>query len=165
MFLWQFGSDGSVNYPGWYIDDVVIWDAERGMTEVEDEIVAVPSTYVLSQNSPNPFNPVTEIRFGIPNAGRVKLEVYNLQGQLVTTLVDEDMSPGWKHAIWDGTNTHGEPLVITMSSTRKPLACGSSTAITGPEPFPLSMTSPDRPSRSQRVRRRLPTWRKTNASV
>ncbi len=111
MFRWHFGSDGSVQYPGPYIDDVVIWDATRAMTDVDDGIpFAKPNTYALKQNRPNPFNPVTEIQFAIPEAGNVRLEVYNLQGQLVKTLVNEARSAGFWSATWDGTNNNGEQV-------------------------------------------------------
>jgi hypothetical protein len=49
----------------------------------------------LKQNYPNPFNPSTEIVFGIPREGRVRLQVYNLIGQNVATLVDEVLGAGY----------------------------------------------------------------------
>jgi fibronectin type 3 domain-containing protein len=107
QFRWHFGSDGSVQYPGPYIDDVVIWDASRSMTDVEDGITFMPKRYALNQNRPNPFNPVTEIQFAIPEAGNVRLEVYNLQGQLVKTLVNEARPVGFYSVTWDGTNNNG----------------------------------------------------------
>lgn len=54
---------------------------------------AVPAKFYLNQNYPNPFNPSTTIAYGLPDAGRVKLTVYNLLGEVVGTLVD-----GWKSA-------------------------------------------------------------------
>jgi len=72
------------------------------------ESQAIPTTYELSQNFPNPFNPVTTIRFGLPNAERVTLKVYNLLGKEVVTLVnDEKREAGYHISIWDGRNKHG----------------------------------------------------------
>jgi hypothetical protein len=58
----------------------------------------IPSEFVLRQNFPNPFNPSTRIEFGLPKESRVKLEVYNLLGEQVATVIDEVRSPGY-HAV------------------------------------------------------------------
>jgi len=50
--------------------------------------VAAPITFTLSPAYPNPFNPTTTIRFALPKLVKVKLEVYNINGQLVNTLTD-----------------------------------------------------------------------------
>ena len=52
----------------------------------------------LFPNSPNPFNPATQIRFQIPSAGRVSLKVYDIIGQEIATLVDGDRTAG-EHAV------------------------------------------------------------------
>jgi hypothetical protein len=65
----------------------------------------------LSQNHPNPFNPVTTIDYSIARAGHVSLKVYNVAGQLVRTLVDEAQSPEQvKPVIWDGRNDAGQSV-------------------------------------------------------
>ena len=63
----------------------------------------------LKQNYPNPFNPSTTIRYGIKTSGIVTIKVYNVAGQLVTTLVDEvkKAKEGGHVAIWNGTNNNG----------------------------------------------------------
>ena len=71
---------------------------------------ALPDNFTLDQNFPNPFNPTTQIRFGIPEAGSVTLKIYNSVGQLVKTLVDENMSEGYHQVTWDATDNSGSKL-------------------------------------------------------
>ncbi len=68
-------------------------DMKPGATAVE-KIKDIISSYELKQNYPNPFNPTTKISFNINYAGKVRLNVYNLLGQLVSTLVDEELTAG-----------------------------------------------------------------------
>jgi hypothetical protein len=67
----------------------------------------LPEAFSLDQNYPNPFNPNTMIRFALPNDCWVKLEVYNLLGQKVKTLVDQMLKAGTKEVVWDGKNHAG----------------------------------------------------------
>ncbi|MGH7493499.1 MAG: SBBP repeat-containing protein [bacterium] len=66
-------------------------------------IGADPAGFVLEQNAPNPFNPVTTIQFAVPHASQVKLKVYNLAGQEVATLVDQPLAPGVHRINWDAS--------------------------------------------------------------
>jgi len=76
--------------------------ASIGINEISSEI---PSKYSLQQNYPNPFNPVTKIRFNISKTTKVTLKVYNLLGQLVNTIVNnESVNPGVKEVSFDGSN-------------------------------------------------------------
>jgi len=76
--------------------------------EKQIEFQTIPSFYELSQNFPNPFNPSTTIRYGLPKAERVTLKVYNLLGEEVAALVnDEQRTAGYHVAIWDGRNKDG----------------------------------------------------------
>src|SRR5574341_998303 len=67
-----------------------------------------PKSFALSQNFPNPFNASTRIDFALAHSGRVTLEIYNLLGQKVKTLVSDYLAPGYKTVIWDGKNEAGE---------------------------------------------------------
>jgi hypothetical protein len=69
-----------------------------------DENPGIPGSIRLSQNSPNPFNAATMIDFYIPRTGHVELEIYNLLGQKIKTLIDKAMPPGPYTAYWDGTD-------------------------------------------------------------
>lgn len=59
--------------------------------------------YSLQQNYPNPFNPITTIRYSIPEPGKVTIEVLNMLGQNVATLVDDYKSAGWHSITFDGS--------------------------------------------------------------
>jgi hypothetical protein len=81
-----------------------------GPVGVYDDAVGLPKEFMLAQNYPNPFNPTTEIEFGLPINSSVSLQVFNLLGQRVKTLVDADMEAGYKSVVWDGTNDAGAQL-------------------------------------------------------
>jgi len=66
-----------------------------------------PAGYTLGQNYPNPFNPYTEIEYSLYRGGHVRLEIFNLLGQKIQTLVDQEQKRGIYRAIWDGTNHQG----------------------------------------------------------
>lgn len=68
---------------------------------------SVPRETCVYQNFPNPFNPSTRIRYQIAASGHVSLNIYNVAGQLVRTLVNEEKKPGFYETIWDGTNSLG----------------------------------------------------------
>lgn len=72
-----------------------------------DTDAELPTEFELSQNYPNPFNPTTTISFSLPAAGNVSLEVFNVLGQKVRTLVDGDMTAGLHSVEWDGRNEGG----------------------------------------------------------
>ena len=71
------------------------------------EIVAVPEQVELTGNYPNPFNPSTTIRFGLPDDGNVKIAIYSINGQEVTTLANSYFSKGYHEIKWDGKNPSG----------------------------------------------------------
>jgi hypothetical protein len=83
--------------------------AETGVVSVEiDETKnTVPTEFALSQNYPNPFNPTTSIEFSIPFNSNVSLIIYNLLGQAVTTLVNEEISAGNYNVVWNGEDQSG----------------------------------------------------------
>jgi hypothetical protein len=76
----------------------------------EHSYEVLPNQYSLAQNYPNPFNPETYIDFALPRSSHVTLTVYNMLGQQVRTLVDEQLSAGPKTATWDGTDDRGRPV-------------------------------------------------------
>jgi hypothetical protein len=75
----------------------------EGSTEEENK----PTAFLLSQNYPNPFNPVTNFKFSLPQASHVKIEIFNIVGQRVKTLLDEDMKTGVFVVDWNGKDEKG----------------------------------------------------------
>ncbi|MEK6570404.1 MAG: FlgD immunoglobulin-like domain containing protein, partial [Bacteroidota bacterium] len=78
------------------------------ITDVETIPIGIPTEYALSQNYPNPFNPTTLINFDLPKQSPVRLEIYDMLGQKVKTLINgEVMDPGYYKVTWNGTNQSG----------------------------------------------------------
>ncbi len=101
-----FGSDNSINGAGWYIDDIHL-ECELPVSSPEE---IAPAIFKLEQNYPNPFNPETQISFSLPTAQLVQMNVYNLKGQLVKSLVNSSMSAGKHQIVWDGTDDRGNAI-------------------------------------------------------
>ncbi|MGB2868805.1 MAG: T9SS type A sorting domain-containing protein [Bacteroidota bacterium] len=80
------------------------------LTSVERVANGIPSHFDLGQNYPNPFNPTTRIRYTIPEPGNVRLRVFDIRGNEVTTLVDESQSAGVYEAFWNGADRSGIPV-------------------------------------------------------
>ncbi|MCI0405929.1 MAG: T9SS type A sorting domain-containing protein [candidate division Zixibacteria bacterium] len=70
----------------------------------------VPTTFELGQNYPNPFNPTTTIEYALPQPSRVELKIYNILGQVVRALIDEEKPVGYHQVVWDGKDQLGRPL-------------------------------------------------------
>jgi hypothetical protein len=70
----------------------------------------VPLAYALEQNYPNPFNPVTNISFSLPKQENVRLDVFDILGKRVATLVNEERAPGAYEVLWNGTNDNGSSV-------------------------------------------------------
>jgi hypothetical protein len=69
---------------------------------IDDPVLPVPDQLVLQQNYPNPFNPTTTIAYSLPEASHVRLDIYNVKGQLVRTLINGEMPAGMHSVVWDG---------------------------------------------------------------
>ena len=80
------------------------------ITVTGDDIPPVPTTFVLYQNAPNPFNPATVIRFDLPHAAQVKLSVFNVKGELITVLADRHMTEGRKEITWSARDASGRTV-------------------------------------------------------
>ncbi|NQT61352.1 MAG: T9SS type A sorting domain-containing protein [Candidatus Marinimicrobia bacterium] len=75
-----------------------------------DEPGIIPAVYSLSQNYPNPFNPTTTISYGLPEQSTVKLTIFDIFGQEVTTLLNTSKPPGSYDVHWNGSDDSGNPV-------------------------------------------------------
>ncbi|MCK4446155.1 MAG: T9SS type A sorting domain-containing protein, partial [Candidatus Marinimicrobia bacterium] len=93
-----------------HFSSLVIKGETGTAVNTEKEKGIVPTGYVLRQNYPNPFNPTTLISYGIPIRTNVKISIYDLLGNEVKTLIDQEQSSGYKRIVWDGTNKYGRKV-------------------------------------------------------
>lgn len=80
------------------------WSFSTGIATSNENESELPRKPSLKQNYPNPFNPVTQIEFGIPKTSNVRVDIYNIIGQKVVTLVSESLRPGWHKYSFDAKN-------------------------------------------------------------
>lgn len=94
-------------------------DVHGNLSEFSNEVVgqyptdvpgALPTQLRLHPNAPNPFNPMTTIRFDLPSAGRVALAVYDVAGRLIRVLVAEELPAGSHQTVWDGRDSAGRAV-------------------------------------------------------
>jgi len=114
-----YDSNDAVKY---YVPHVIVFKADDsyGSVEIPYEFIArelgigdpgfIPESFSITDNYPNPFNPLTRIGYGIAEDCHVRIQVYNVLGELVKTLVSGHQSAGYRYAIWDGTNETGLPV-------------------------------------------------------
>ncbi|KAA3630979.1 MAG: T9SS C-terminal target domain-containing protein [Calditrichaeota bacterium] len=107
MVIVDNGIDGIV--------DDTIYLSNGSPLDVEDEQGALlPYRFELSQNYPNPFNPVTTIEYSLPRRSHVMIEIYNVLGQKVRTLVNREESAGLYTITWNGKDSGGEAVSTGM---------------------------------------------------
>ncbi len=81
---------------------------EKLKKDIADNML--PESYSLAQNEPNPFNPATEIRFQLPEAGRVTVKIFNSLGQEIRQLADRHYEAGNHTISWDSRDDHGKAV-------------------------------------------------------
>lgn len=96
----------SVDYYG-AAPDMGAFEWEPALHVVEEFL---PSKLQLHQNFPNPFNPSTQIVWSLPSVASVRLEIFNLKGELINTLVNEIRHSGSHSSTWDGTDFNGHSV-------------------------------------------------------
>jgi hypothetical protein len=92
-------------------DDIIVEGQPQGVGE-EGKGAGLPRAFNLSQNFPNPFNPMTTIRVNIPDDSRIKaaLTIYDIRGRLVRTLAEGPLTKGTHSYAWDGRDDSGRPV-------------------------------------------------------
>jgi hypothetical protein len=75
---------------------------------------AIPKVYGLRQNYPNPFNPTTQIKYDLPEDALVTINIYDLTGRSIKSLVNSNQSAGYRSIQWNATNNLGEPVSAGM---------------------------------------------------
>lgn len=108
--LYDLNADGTLecvitryNYPSFNEYDLLVYNT--GVTGVIAN--PIPMNFKMEQNFPNPFNPSTTIRYSISEDAKVKIIIFNTNGEQITTLVNEKLSAGEHEIIWNGTNSSG----------------------------------------------------------
>jgi len=98
------------------VDDVLLDASWFIQTAVDDG--TAPARLALGSNFPNPFNPKTTLRFGLPAKGPVDLAIYDVGGRRVTTLASGVMEAGTYELIWNGTDGEGRPVASGLYFSR-----------------------------------------------
>ncbi|MBP6876275.1 MAG: S8 family serine peptidase [Candidatus Eisenbacteria bacterium] len=87
----------------------VTMDAQ-GSLAPDEELAPLPARLCLAQNRPNPFGAATVLHFGLPSAGKVALQVYDVQGARVRRLLEGVLPAGYHDLLWDGRDQTGAPV-------------------------------------------------------
>ncbi|HOX85020.1 MAG TPA: FlgD immunoglobulin-like domain containing protein [bacterium] len=87
--------------------DLVRGDIDDQVTDVADQ-PAVPTEFMVSANYPNPFNPTTQLRFSLPQAADMRIEIFDNLGRRVSTLVDRTLAAGSHQVTWNGADETGQ---------------------------------------------------------
>jgi hypothetical protein len=112
--------NGDIDWPAAYSFPLLDWkDSDLPVEEIPDlwtptgigpEDGAMAYTFKLSQNFPNPFNPVTTIQYRVARHAQVTISVYNIAGQLTAILYNGEQKQGEYSVQWNGRDTHGRPV-------------------------------------------------------
>lgn len=132
QMVFGFGEPGEIAYPRGIAfsvtnDTIYVLDADlatqglkmysrgaTGLKEISDK--SLPVEFSLSQNYPNPFNPATKINFGIPEAGQVKVKIYDIIGREVATVLNDKLSAGNYEVDFNGTGLSSGIYLYELSS-------------------------------------------------
>jgi putative lipoic acid-binding regulatory protein len=86
-----------------------VWNITSNITDIGNNLLA-PSTTKLVGNYPNPFNPTTTIKYNLKETGFAQIVIYNIKGQTVNTLVDQNQDTGFHSVLWNGKDSSDIPV-------------------------------------------------------
>ena len=111
-FVHQFIDEGNFEIKSIVSDEEysleTIWDVTVDPATGSGEII--PTSTILYQNHPNPFNPTTNIRFAVTNAGNINISIYNIKGEQIKTLVNTSYPVGEHNVVWNGKDNNGKTV-------------------------------------------------------
>ena len=110
---------GAYEYGGENWVPGISWDLETTFGTAFNEVQGlsntnnqrpIPAIYKLFPAFPNPFNPITTLRYNLPGNSIVNIVIYDMLGKQVKTLVDQAQEAGYRKVVWDATNDYGKPV-------------------------------------------------------
>ena len=78
------------------------------------DLGVIPNIFALHQNYPNPFNPTTILSYDLPESEFVSIDIYDLMGRRVKSLINNNQDAGYRSVYWDATNDLGQPVSAGM---------------------------------------------------
>ncbi len=92
---------------------------QSAITDLQKEDKTIPTVFKLEQNYPNPFNPSTVIKFGIPERSNVLIKIYDILGEEVTTLVNEELGAGWYERSFNASELSSGVYIYRIQASQK----------------------------------------------
>jgi hypothetical protein len=109
--------DEIISYDEFIVNETAVTEHMNEVYTSSEEIAGVPEKFDLKQNYPNPFNPTTNIAYDLPQPGEVKLQVYNMLGQLVQTVTDKRQKAGSYSVKWDASRYSSGTYLLRIEFT------------------------------------------------
>lgn len=83
---------------------------ESDDTLAKSATIEIPSEFIIEKAYPNPFNPVVNVRYGLPESASVKIVIHDIKGRMINNFSINNQSAGWHEYIWDGTDSDGQSI-------------------------------------------------------
>lgn len=87
-----------------------IYSTGVNLTNLEKPSNSLYQNFKLAQNYPNPFNPTTTIKYTVPTRNKISIKIYDINGQMIRELINEEKSSGEYSVVWDGQNNFGSKV-------------------------------------------------------